>query len=481
MTMQSTDSRRWYALGLLCMAFFMVVLGSTIVYTAVPSIARDLGFSVEGAQWVFTAYALTFGGLLLFGGRTADLLGRRRMFVVGVALFVLSSLLCGLSWDGGVLIGARAVQGAAAAIMSPAALSLVMTTFTQPAERNRALGVWSAVGGTGATAGLLVGGLLVDGPGWRWVFFLNVPVGVAMLAAVPALLAESAERTAERRFDPAGAVTATLGLIALVYAVTAAPTAGWASASTIVLLLVAALLLAVFVAVEARSAAPLLPLRIFRSRTLVGGNLVMLVAGMAVDGMLFTLTLYAQNVLGYSAIAFGLAVAVMTLASIGGSWTAQRTVTRIGFRPVAAAGLVLLGVACALLIGVSPGGDFAHDLFLGLFVFGLGMGGAFVAGSISSLADVDEQDAGVASGLQNASFNIGTALGVALLSTVAVARTDALRHGGTAGAGMLTSGYSWAFAAAVVVCVLGLVAALTLLRGGSPAPAEPAAEAQPAH
>jgi MFS family permease len=403
--------RRWWALGLLCTAFFMDVLGSTIVYTAVPSIAADLGLAVAGAQWVFTAYALTYGGLLLAGGRTADLLGRRRVFMAGIAGFAVASMLCGLATAGWVLIGARVVQGAAAAVMSPAALSLLTTTFTAPAERNRALGVWSAVGGTGATAGLLVGGVLVDGPGWRWVFFLNVPLCAAMLALAPVLLTESTER-----------------------------------------------------------ATRLLPLRLLRSRTLLGGNAVMLVAGMAVDGMLFTLTLYAQGVLGWSAVAFGLAVAVMTLASVAGSWAAQRAATRAGFRPVAAAGMVLLAGACTLLTGVSPGGGFARDLLPGLVLFGLGMGAAFVAGSIASLAGVRAEDSGAASGLQNTSFNLGTALGVALLSTVAVARTGALRRG-PAAPGELTSGYAWAFGVAAVLCGLGLLAALLLLRDRPPAAA----------
>lgn len=464
------DPRRWWALGLLCMAFFMEVLGSTIVFTAAPSIARDLGFAAGGVQWVFTAFALTFGGLLLFGGRLADLLGRRRVFMAGIALFVLSSLLCGLAWSAAILIAARAVQGASAAILAPAALSLVMTTFDEGAERNKALAAWGAIGGIGATAGLLAGGLITDGLGWGWIFFINVPVGLGMLVASPVLLRESRDLQRRRAFDPGGAATITAALVLFVYAMTQAPEAGWASLQTIGLLVASAVLIALFVVIEARSAAPLLPLRLFRSRTLVGGNLVMIAAGMAVDGMLFIVTLYAQQVLGYTAVQFGLAVAVMTVTSIAGSYAAQHVVTRIGVRPVAAAGMVLLGVSCLLLTQVSVDGSFLGDLFLGMLVFGLGMGGAFVAGTIASLSGVAEQDAGVASGLQNTSFSIGTALGVAVLSTAAVARTN----GVIAGTGQapspfaLTAGYQFAFAAAVVVAVLGLVASLALL--GRPRP-----------
>jgi EmrB/QacA subfamily drug resistance transporter len=460
------DPRRWWALGVLCMAFFMQVLGSTIVFTAAPSIAGDLGFSAGGVQWVFTAQALAFGGLLLFGGRLADLLGRRRVFMAGVALFVASSLLCGLSWLGAVLIAARAVQGASAAIMAPAALSLVMSTFDEGAERNKALGAWGAIGGIGATAGLLVGGVVTDGLGWSWIFFINVPIGLGVLAVSPVLLREGRDHTRERAFDPAGAVTITAALVLLVYAITLAPEAGWASVKTVSLLVASAALIGLFVIIEARSAAPLLPLRLFRSRIVVGGNLVMLTAGMAVDGMLFIVTLYAQGILGYSAVQFGLAMAVMTVTSIAGTYVAQHAVTRIGFRAVAAAGMVLLGASCLVLTRMSVEGSFLGDLFVGLLVFGLGMGAAFVAGTIAALTGVAQRDSGVASGLQNTSFSIGTALGVAVLSTVAVARTNEVltRSGGQAPSPFaLTEGYQCAFLAGGVVTALGVGAALTLL------------------
>jgi EmrB/QacA subfamily drug resistance transporter len=460
----AADPRRWYALALLCVAFFVVVLGSTIVFTAAPTMADALGFAAGDVQWVFTASALTSGGLLFFGGRLADLLGRRRMFMIGVGLFTLSSMLCGLAWSAPVLIGARAVQGAAAAILTPAALSLVTTTFPAGPERNRALGVWSMIGGIGATAGLLTGGVVTDGLGWRWIFFINLPVGLAVLALSPVLLRERRELARARAFDPAGAATITVALVLLVYAITQVPRVGWGSWQTIVALAASAALIALFAVVETRSAAPLLPLRILRSRTLVGGNAVLLIAGLAVDGMLFILTLYAQQVLGYSAVRFGLALAVMTLASIVGSYAAQHVVTKTGFRPVAAAGMVLIGLGCLLLTGVSADGTFLGDLFPGLLVFGLGMGAAFVAGSIASFAGVGERDSGVASGLQSTSFTVGTALGVAILSTVATARTNALlaNPGHAARETALTAGYRSAFGAAVAVAVVGLVAALTL-------------------
>jgi EmrB/QacA subfamily drug resistance transporter len=455
------DPRRWYALALLCLTFLVVVLGSTIVFTAAPTMSDALGFAADDVQWVFTASALTSGGLLFFGGRLADLLGRRRMFMTGVGAFTLSSMLCGLAWSEPTLIGARTVQGAAIAIMNPAALSLVATIFEPGPERNKALGIWSMLGGIGATAGLLVGGAVTDALGWRWVFFINLPVGLVVLALSPVLLRDSRDRARDRAFDAAGAATITAALVILVYAITQVPDAGWASAQTILLVAGSAALIALFAVVETRTIAPLLPLRILRSRALIGGNIIMLVAGLAVDGMLFTLTLYAQQVLGYSAVQFGLTLMVMTVASIAGSYGAQHVVTKTGFRPVAAASLTLIGAGCVLLSHVSVDGTFLADLLPGLLVFGVGMGGAFVSGSIASFAGVEQRDTGAASGLQNTSFTVGTALGVAILSTVATARTADLADSAAQDVA-LTAGYRSAFTAAVVVIIAGLVAAMTL-------------------
>jgi EmrB/QacA subfamily drug resistance transporter len=305
--MTDLDPRRWKALAVLCAAFFMVVLDGSIVFVALPSIGPELGFSDQGLQWVVSAYALTFGGLLLLGGRAADLLGRRRVFMAGVALFTAASLLCGLAWSPAALLAARAVQGIGAAIMTPAALSIISTTFPEGAERNKALGIWGALAGLGATAGWLIGGPLVDGPGWEWIFLINIPIGVAGLALAPALLSESSAALPRRSYDPAGALTITGALVLLVYALGEAPDVGWVHVQTILLGAGSAVLLAAFALIESRHRAPLMPLRVMRSRTLVGGNLVGLLFGTVASGMPFILTLYAQQVLGYSAVEFGTA------------------------------------------------------------------------------------------------------------------------------------------------------------------------------
>ena len=337
------DPRRWWALALLCGAFFMVILDATIVIVALPSIQADLGFSEQGLQWVLSAYALTFGGLLLLGGRAADLLGRRRLFMAGVLLFTAASLLCGLAWSPAALLAARVVQGVGAAIMTPTALSIISTTFPEGAERNKALGIWGMIGGIGATAGWLIGGPLVDGPGWEWIFFINIPLGLAALALAPVLLRESRAAVTRRSYDPAGALTITGALVLLVYAVVEAPDVGWGDVRTILLFAGSAVLLAAFALIESRHRAPLVPLRILRSRTLVGANLVMLLFGTVAFGMPFILTLYAQQVLGYSALEFGLGTAFFAAMAAVGSIVGQAIVLRVGFRAVAAAGMTLIG------------------------------------------------------------------------------------------------------------------------------------------
>jgi EmrB/QacA subfamily drug resistance transporter len=436
--------RRWWALALLGTAFFMLILDGTIVYVALPQIATGLGFSAGGAQWVMSAYLLCFGGLLLLGGRTADLLGRRRVFMAGVGLFVSSSLLCGLAWSPAVLIAARAVQGISAAIMAPTALSLVMMVFPEGAERNKALGIWGGIGGIGATAGLLIGGPVTDSLGWQWVFFINIPVGLAVLAFCPRLLPESTGTGCVRCFDVAGGATVTAALVLLIYGIAAASGTGWTDPRTIAPLVASAVLLGLFGLIEARSRAPLVPLRIFRSRALIGGNLVLLTAGMCVDGTLLIVTLYAQEVLGYSPVQFGLMTAVMTVTSVIGAYTAQALVARTGSRPVAATGMALAGTACLLLTQVSVTGSYWRDIFFGLLIFGTGLGAAFVASQIAALADVAEQESGLAAGLADSSFNIGSALGIAILSTVAVSRAhDVLRGPGReAGLRAMTQGSS---------------------------------------
>lgn len=447
------DPHRWQALGLLGLAFFMVILDATIVLTAIPSMRRELGFTLAGVQWVLTAYALTFAGLMLFSGRMADLFGRRRVFMAGLVLFVASSLFCGLAWSGEVLVAARAVQGVSAAIMAPTALSIVVATFPDGAERNRALGVWGGLGGFGATAGLLIGGVITSLLGWEWVFFINVPIGLVILALCPVVIRESRDRSGERRFDLAGAATITAGPLLLAYAVIKAPERGWLSGGSLGLFAAAAAVLALFVVVEARAAAPLVPLRIFRNRTLVGGNLLMLAVGLAVDGMLFPLTIHAQQVLGYSALQFGLMSAVMTGMSIAGAFAGQALVTRLGVRPIAIGGMLLVLGGALLLVPVSAGGSFAADVLAGLLVFGPGMGACFVAAQIAALTGVPEEESGLAAGLVDTLFTIGSALGIAIVTSVAVA---AGRHG-------TVDGLRAAFGAAASFAVLGLLAALFVL------------------
>jgi EmrB/QacA subfamily drug resistance transporter len=455
----AADPRRWKALGLLCLAFFMVILDAQIVILGLPSIETDLGLSAAGTQWVLSAYLLCFGGLLLLGGRSADLLGRRRMFMVGTGLFLAASLACGLAWSGGILIGARVVQGVSAAIMAPTALSILMTTFEEGSERNKALGIWSAVGGVGATSALLIGGPITDGLGWEWIFFINIPVAAALLALSPKLLRESRDTNCIRCFDLTGAVTITAALVALVYAVVEAPDAGWGSVQTLGLLVASAALVAVFAMAENRSPYPLLPLRMLRSRTLVGGNLVLGALGMVAFAMSLIVSLYAQQVLGFSAIEFGLGTAVMTVGAVIGSTLGQAIVTRVGARSVAAAGFVLVGAGCLLLTGVSADGSYFGDIFFGLLLFGPGLGATYVAASVATLSGVAASESGLASGLNNAAFQIGGALGTAVATTVAVAGAD-----GPDRLAALTEGFQSAFGAAAVFPALGLICAILLLK-----------------
>ena len=328
------DPRRWWALALLCGAFFMVVLDASIVIVALPSIEADLGLSEQGLQWVVSAYAVTFAGLLLLGGRAADLLGRRRVLMVGVVLFTAASPLCGLAWSPAALIAARAIRGVGAAIMTRTALSLISTTFPEGPERNKALGVWGMMGAVGSTVGWLIGGALVGGPGWECVFFINIPLGLAALALSPMLLRESRDMLTRRSYDPAGALTITGALVMLVYAIVEARDVGWGDAQTILLVAGSAMLLAAFALIESRHRAPLVPLRFFRSRTLVGANLVTLLFGIITFGVLVTLTLYAQQVLGYSAFEFGLGTGVFSVMAAVGSIKGQAMVIRLGFRAV---------------------------------------------------------------------------------------------------------------------------------------------------
>jgi EmrB/QacA subfamily drug resistance transporter len=470
----SLDPRRWWVLALLCGAFFMVVLDATIVLVALPSIQADIGFSEQGLQWVLSAYALTFGGLLLLGGRAADLLGRRRLFMTGVLLFTAASLMCGLAWSPAALLAARVVQGVGAAIMTPTALSIISTTFPEGPERNKALGIWGALGGIGATAAWLIGGPLVSGPGWEWIFFINVPFGLAALALSPALLRESRAGLTRRSYDPAGAITITGALVLLVYAVVDAPNVGWSDTRTILLFAGSAVLLAAFALIESRHPAPLVPLRLLRSRTLVGANAVMLLIGTLGVGMPFVLTLYAQQVLGYSAVKFGVGSVVLAVAATVGAIVGQAAVLKVGVRPVAAAAMALMGAGSLLLTQVSVGGSYFGDIFFGLLVFGPGIGLAFVTATVAALAGVAEHESGLASGLSNTAFQIGAALGVAILTTVAVSRSEdylAAGHGANPLAA-LNEGFQSAFLACAVLAGIGVALALLLLGRPRNAPQE---------
>jgi EmrB/QacA subfamily drug resistance transporter len=474
------DPRRWKALALLCGSFFMVILDTAIVVVALPSIQADLGFSPSDLQWVLSAYALTFGGLLLLGGRAADLLGRRRVFMVGLAFFTLASLLCGLAWSPATLIGARAIQGVGAAIMAPTALSILTTTFEEGAERNKALGIWGSLGGIGGTAGWLIGGPLTD-LSWEWIFFLNVPIGTAALLLTPRLLRDSRGDAARHGYDPLGALTVTSALGLLVYALVDAPEVGWSDIQTIALLVSSAVLMALFAFIETRASAPLLPLRFLRSRTLAGANAVMLLFSTVAFGMPFLLTLYSQEVLGYSPVEFGLTSIVFPVGAAAGAITGQGIVLKVGFRPVALTGLFLLGLGCFYLTQISVDGSYFGDVFLGLLLCGLGVGFTFVTVSIAALAGVAEHQAGLASGLSNTSFQIGAALGTAIVSTVAVSRTTDVIAAGGQPMLALTEGFQSGFAACIALTAAAALVTLATLGRRRSVPEVGAPESLPEH
>jgi EmrB/QacA subfamily drug resistance transporter len=465
-TAQQFERRRWIALALLAMAQFVVVLDASIVNVALPTIGESLSFSADNLSWVVNAYVLTFGGFLLLGGRLADLLGRRRVFMGGLILFALASLAGGFADSDGVLIAARAVQGLGAALLSPAALSIVTTTFRDGAERNKALGVWGAVAGAGGAAGVLLGGVLTEYLGWEWVLWVNVPIGIAAAALAPSLIAESRSDSETRAFDFAGAVSVTAGLSLLVYALVEAPDAGWGSGQTIGLLAGALALLGIFIAVELRSAAPLVPFRIFRLRTLTGANVVGILTGASLFSMFFFISLYMQNVLGYSAIKAGLSYLPLAVTIIIAAGVASTLVTRIGFKPILVAGMGLIAAGLFWFGQISPGGGFLTDVLGPSLLAAVGLGFAFVPQTIAAVSGVNANEAGLASGLINTSQQVGGALGLAVLSTVAFPQIEdaAVQAGGAPTPAMLTDGYSEAFMVGAGIALLGVVAALTLIR-----------------
>jgi EmrB/QacA subfamily drug resistance transporter len=461
--MVASDRRKWLALGLLSAVQFMVVLDIAIVNVALPSIKVDLGFSQDNLQWVISAYALVFGGFLLLGGRAADLLGRRRIFLVGVVVFTVASFLAGMAWSEGSLIGARAVQGLGAAIISPAALSILSVTFQEGRERNIALGVWGAVGGFGAAAGVLLGGVLTDALSWEWIFFVNVPVGVAAFLIAPFLLSESRDARVSS-FDVPGAVLVTGGLSSLVYAITQAGQQGWLAGETLAFFAAALVMLTAFVGWELRHPEPLMRLGIFQIRTVSGANVAGFILGTALFAMFLMLTLYMQQVLGYSAMKTGVAYLAVAGTAIIWSAVAAQLVTRIGVKPVLVAGMTTLTAGLVYFTQVSVGGSYLGDLLPGFLLVGFGIGFAFVPISIAALAGVQSAEAGLASGLINTSQQIGGALGIAALSTIASSRTDSALAGGTPLPTALVDGFTNAFIAGTVIAALGILASLTLIR-----------------
>jgi EmrB/QacA subfamily drug resistance transporter len=462
------QEKRWMALVLLCMAQFVVVLDASIVNVALPSIGEGLNFSQENLAWVVNAYVLTFGGFLLLGGRMADLLGRRRVFISGLALVAIASLAAGFAANEGQLIAARAAQGLGAAIISPSALSIVTTLFTDGAERNKALGVWGAVAGSGGAAGVLLGGILTDGLGWEWVLWVNVPVAIIVAALTPGLIPESRSESQTRHFDAAGAVTVTAGLSVLVYALVDAVDAGWGSTQTIGLLALSAALISTFIAIELRSKAPLMPFRIFRLRTLTGANVVGLLVGASLFSAFFFISLYMQQVLGYSAIEAGLSYLPLALMIIATAGIGSNLVTRIGFKPVLASGMVFIAAGLLWFSQVSVGGGFTTDILGPSLLMATGLGFAFVTSTIAAVSGVEERESGLASGLINTSQQIGGALGLAVLATIANSRTDDVMASGGGDPSQLTNalteGFQAAFVAGAAIAALGFVLTLVLIR-----------------
>jgi len=453
--LQSPEIKRWRAFALLVVAYFMVVIDLTIVNVSLPTIGRDLHFSETSLQWVVTAYALTFGGFLLLGGRAADLLGRRRILILGLAVFTAASLACGLAGSEAFLIGSRAVQGLGAAIMLPAALSIVMNMFAEGAERNKALGLWGAIAASGATVGLITGGLITRYAGWQYIFYLNVPIGVTALLLAPRIVPDSRLTTARRRFDAFGAITGTGGLVLLVDAVAQAPQYGWGAGRTVGALAGAAALLAAFLVIETRAESPLLPLSVFRLRTLAGANVAGLLLGGSFFAFIFVGTLYMQQVLHYSALQTGLAWLATSVMSVALAGLSQYLVTRGGAKLVMALGMTLIGGGVIWATQVPAHGHFLANLAGPLVIAGAGTAFAFIPISIAALAGVAEDQAGLASGLLNTSQQIGGAIGIAIASTVAASHTRALLHAGHAAPTALTGGFQTAF---LVLGAIGLAA-----------------------
>jgi EmrB/QacA subfamily drug resistance transporter len=454
----------WVVLVIVCLAQFMVVLDATVVNVALPSIQRGLHFSEANLQWVVNAYTLVFGGFLLLGGRAADLLGRRRLFVVGIALFSTASLLNGLAQSSGMLIAGRALQGLGGALVSPAALSILTTTFPDSGERTKALGVWSAIAAGGGAFGLLLGGVLTDLLSWQWVFIVNVPVGIGAFLAASRLVPESHAELEHRSFDAAGAVSVTGGLVVLVYAIVEAKTYGWGSERTLAIGAVGVALLAAFLWIEGRSRFPLMRLSIFRVRSLAVADSALLLVASGMFSMFFFASLYVQDIQGYSPLRAGLAFLPVTAGIMLGAGASQQLIRKLGVRSVSVLGLVLASAGMAWLIRLPVHGSYVSDLLAGLVPMSLGMGLVFVPITLLGTSGVSDGDAGLASGLFNTAQQVGGSLGLAVLSTLAADHTSSLlgRHASSASAQV--AGFHVAFLGATIMLAVGAILLSVLLR-----------------
>jgi EmrB/QacA subfamily drug resistance transporter len=443
---------KWLILVIACMAQFMVVLDITVVNIALPSIQTGLNFSSSNLQWVVNGYTLIFGGFLLLGGRAADLLGRKRLFVAGVILFSAASLLNGLAQSSGMLIVGRGLQGLGGALVSPAALAIITTTFTEPGERTKALGIWSAIAASGSAVGLLMGGVLTDIASWRWVFFVNVPIGLVTILLAVRYILESRLEGVRRSYDLAGAATVTGGLVVIVFAIVKAQSFGWGSGRTLGLFAAGVVLLAAFVAIESRSESPLMRLSIFRVRSLAVGDAALLLVGSAMFGMFYFASLYVQEILGYSPLKAGLAFLPVTAGIMIGAGLAQQLIKRFGVRNVAVVGTTLAALGLLVLTQLPVHGSYAGDLLTGLLPLSIGMGLVFVPLTLMATSGVSADDAGLASGLFNTAQQVGGSLGLAILSTLAASQTSRLLSGHSATRAAATvSGYHVAFFAAALM------------------------------
>jgi len=459
-----SETNRWLVLVLVCIAQFMVILDATIVNVALPSIQHGLHFSATSLQWIVNAYALVFGGFLLLGGRASDLLGRQRLFIAGIVVFTAASLVNGLATSSGVLIGGRALQGLGAALVSPAALSIVTTTFAEGKERTRALGVWSAIAAGGGAVGLIVGGLLTETLSWRWILFVNLPSGIAAALLSLRFIYNSKSDERPETADVAGAVTVTGGLLVLVYAIVKAQVYGWGSGRTLGLFALAVALLVSFVIVELRSKAPLIRLSIFRMRSLTSSNVSMLLVASGIFSMFYFASIYLQEVVGYRPLKAGFAFLPFTFGIVIGAGAAQSLISRIGIRATTAIGLSLGTIGLALFTQVTTQGNYLTQVFPGIAVMSIGMGLTFVPLTLLATTNVENQDAGLASGIFNTSQQIGGALGLAILSTLAASRTSHLSSQGVGRPEALTRGFHVAFAVGAAFLAAGLVVLLVGIR-----------------